>query len=344
MKECPECNAENPIAASFCRHCRYKFDRISKEGRKIKPRIKDFRVTELYCVEGVPFDIIWEVENCTRLLFNGIEIPLNLNNKRETISTTTTFTLIAENEYQIDEKIIIITPLPKPRIISFDAARLKLKVGDKTTLKWKTDNATELTIRYENTLIDVSTVNELTVSPEKSAKYTLLAYLTGNKIQVEQELSVSVFDKIEIIQFKADKNKIMESECVRLQWNIKNADRITLYPINKKVGPQGYIDVYPRMDTNYYLQAENDFFSERYDVSVFVTQLPKFNTNLIPKLELNGIPAMDVDLSVKPPVRDIQKLNHVHSVLSETEVELYAPLVNIFSNLYDSLKKWKINI
>ena len=52
MKKCPECNAENPIAANFCRKCRYEFSEATKNGLSLKPEIKYFRIKELQYVIG----------------------------------------------------------------------------------------------------------------------------------------------------------------------------------------------------------------------------------------------------------------------------------------------------
>jgi len=193
-------------------------------------------------------------------------------------------------------------------------------------------------------LIDVSKKEELEVVPTENTTYKLTVYLAGRFYPVEKELTVLVYEKVEIVGFTSDKSKILESEKVVLSWEVRNATKLTLQPINMILAEVGSLEVWPRIDTNYYIQAENDFFSEKKDISVFVTPLPKFNSPLIPKIELNIIPKIDIDLSVtNVPIQDVQKLNQLHAVLSETKTELYTPLVNIFSNLSDYFKKWRIN-
>ena len=67
MKKCPECNAENPIAANFCRKCRYEFSEATKNGLSLKPEIKYFRIKELQYVIGSKIYIEWDAEIIPRL-------------------------------------------------------------------------------------------------------------------------------------------------------------------------------------------------------------------------------------------------------------------------------------
>ncbi len=337
MKECPECNAENPIAASFCRHCRYKFDKISKGGKKINPEIKDFRTTELYAVEGVPFDIVWEVENCTRLLLNGIEIPTNLGKKRETISKTTTFTLTAENEYQVAEKTIVITPLSKPVIKSFQTSRIKIKNGDKIRLSWKTENADEIVIQHNNVLIDVSSKEELEVTPTENTTYKLTVYLIGGICPVEKELTILVYDKIEIISFTSDKSKILESEKVILSWDVKNATRVILQPLNKILSENGTFELWPRVDANYYIEAENDFFSERKDVFVFATPLPRISIDILPLISTQNL---ELPNTVLPLFHDFEIIEWIENL---GNFEKRESLISILSRRFDKMYKQVID-
>ena len=76
MKKCPECNAENPKAANFCRKCRYEFPEATKGGLSLKPEIKIFRIKELQYVVGTKIHIEWDVDNYTRIELSGEDVTL----------------------------------------------------------------------------------------------------------------------------------------------------------------------------------------------------------------------------------------------------------------------------
>ena len=75
-KKCPKCNTSNPVAASFCRHCRYEFPEASKNGLSLEPKIAYFRILETQYVIGSTVHLEWAADNFNKLELEGEDVTL----------------------------------------------------------------------------------------------------------------------------------------------------------------------------------------------------------------------------------------------------------------------------
>ena len=73
-KICPKCKIENPLAASFCRHCGHSFSEESKKGSELSPKINEFLILESFYTIGSVINLMWEVDNYTKITLNGEDV------------------------------------------------------------------------------------------------------------------------------------------------------------------------------------------------------------------------------------------------------------------------------
>jgi hypothetical protein len=307
--------------------------------------IEAFHANRNSIIIGQSIRLSWNCNNANKIILQPLNLDVTtLSEYNVEPQANTRYSLHCSNEFYNDIAILDVVVYAKPVIKTFNITKRKTKPNEKIELIWATENVENVILHLNDKNSKIETHGKLALQIKETTTIVIQAFSQDNSYCEESRIVVEAILPIEIAAFYASSNTIIESKKTTLCWEVKNSTRVILQPLNKILSEKGMLEVWPRVDTNYYIQAENDFFSERKDIFIFVTPLPRFNTNLIPKLDINKIPVMDVDLSVaKPPIRDIQKLNHVHSVLSKTETELYTPLVNIFSNLSDYFKKWKIN-
>lgn len=118
MKKCPECNAENPIAANFCRKCRYEFSEATKNGLSLKPEIKYFRIKELQYVIGSKIYIEWDAENYTKIELAGKDVTL-YKDVELVVEKALELYLIVYNDYDLVKQSVKVVPYSSPSIRRF---------------------------------------------------------------------------------------------------------------------------------------------------------------------------------------------------------------------------------
>lgn len=118
MKKCPECNAENPKAANFCRKCRYEFPEATKNGSSLKPEIKSFRIKESQNVIGSTIHIGWDADNYTKIELAGEDVTL-YKNVELVVEKAVKIQLVVYNDFDQIKQSIRIVPYSSPNIRRF---------------------------------------------------------------------------------------------------------------------------------------------------------------------------------------------------------------------------------
>lgn len=305
-KTCPKCNTSNPIAANFCRHCRYEFPEATKNGSDLRPSIQYFRVKEDKFVVGSTIHVEWKVENYNRIELNEEDVTL-YNEVEVTIDKAAILYLVAYNDYtQIKESLRII-PTPLPFVRFFSASRSAVMKGEQTRLSWEVENTVKVLLRFGSEEIDVSETNEYYCSPESTITFTLVAFSVDEKQSIEQRLTIKVQDEVGINRFYSDVNQVYESQPVRLFWDVDNAEKIMLFPGDVDVTSSRSLTVYPSHTTTYRLVASNLFTEKEQLHTVMVRTLPRIDVNVTNSLTRLQVPSCNVDFS--PMLESIKETN-----------------------------------
>ena len=277
-KVCPQCKTTNPVAANFCRHCRYEFPEASKNGTSLSPLIKEFRVRESDYTIGSTIHLEWEVENASVVKLNDTDTGGGCEAEM-TVEKPESITLTAENDYDIAKNELQITPSPLPTIGFYRASADSILLGQQTKLEWIVRTAQRIeVVTSDGTVVGSGEDGSIFVSPTKNEKYQLRGYSKSDpEIIVEQTVVVKVLKPVKIVDFRADKESIIETEKVVLSWKVENATTVEISPSVGELKKQKKVDVYPKSTTIYRLTARNELSMDEATVTVVVQQLPKFD-------------------------------------------------------------------
>lgn len=296
MKKCPECNAENPKAANFCRKCRYEFPEATKEGLSLKPEIKFLRIREELYVVGSTIHIEWEVDNCGKVELAGEDVTLH-KDAELIVEKAIELQLVASNDYDQTKQSIRIVPSSSPIIRRFSSSLSNIKVGKTTKLSWNVDYAKKIVLKSSTEEVDVTVMSELEVIPTEDTTYTLIAYAMDESVYVLKEISIRVLQNVIINDFSSDIPQTLESQPVELSWDVENADKIMLYPNDIDITHQNSLKVFPNRAMTYRIVASNAISIKEALLSIGVRPLPKLDVKVSDSLSRLEIPNCEIDLT-----------------------------------------------
>lgn len=337
-KQCPQCHTENPIEANFCRHCRHEFSESSKSGKSIKPIISSLSIQESNYCEGSLIHVIWSVDNITNLSLNGQDVT-GLNGVELIVDKNRVIKLVAENDYSVASKEILLEPKPLAKILYLRCDKDSLLEGQKVKLMWSVRDAQRVILRDEEGDIDVTNKTDYIISPSKTSQYTLMAISSDECFSDEESVTVTIVKEINILSFDADKTRIAETMPVTLSWKVENADKLELLPHYQDVTGRDGITLYPKSNIEYKLVASNSISTKEAYVSVGVQSLPKIDMKSFDGLCSVKIPNISIDMSqVTRPIDEVAIENWMETPDVDS-LKLKIGEVNIFSKLKKLLSR-----
>ena len=296
MKKCPECNAENPKVANFCRKCRYEFPEATKDGSSLKPEIKYLRIRESQYVVGSTIHIEWDVDNYTKVELAGEDVTL-YKDVELIVEKAVELQLVVSNDYDQVKQSVKVVPYSSPVVRRFSSSHSNIKAGKTTRLSWSVDYAKKVLLRSPSDDIDVTVMTELEICPVNDTTYTLVAYAVDESIFVSKDITVRVLHDVVINDFSSDIPQTLESQPVELRWNIENADKIMLYPNDIDVTHQNSLKVFPNRAMTYRIVASNTISIKEALLSIGVRPLPRLDVKVSDSLSRLEIPNCEIDLT-----------------------------------------------
>ncbi|MBL8238792.1 MAG: OmpA family protein [Bryobacterales bacterium] len=144
------------------------------------PRIISFQASPATINRGQGSTLAWQTENADTVTVSGVG-TVNANGTAPVSpADTTTYTITATNQFGSSSATAVIqvgTPPTGggdglPRIIRFTAAPMDITAGDRSSIDWLVENATNVTI---NSLGSVGLQGNVPVSPTANTLYTITA-------------------------------------------------------------------------------------------------------------------------------------------------------------------------
>lgn len=138
------------------------------------PRILRFAATPPEILPGEQSTLVWEVENATEVSISNIGTVSASGTSTVTPTTDTNYVLTAKNAQGSVVASVTVTVIAPVKILDFVADPAKIGIaGEAVTLRWQTENATEVII----TGVGPVPVNgSVEVTPPSDISYTLTAY------------------------------------------------------------------------------------------------------------------------------------------------------------------------
>lgn len=316
MKKCPECNAENPKAANFCRKCRYEFPEATKDGSSLKPEIKYLRIRESQYVVGSTIHIEWDVDNYTKVELAGEDVTL-YKDVELIVDKAVELQLVVSNDYDQVKQSVKVVPYSSPVVRRFSSSHSNIKAGKTTRLSWSVDYAKMILLKSPSEEIDVTIMSELEISPVNDTTYTLVAYAVDESISISKDITVRVLHDVVINDFSSDIPQTLESQPVELRWNVENADKIMLYPNDIDITHQNSLKVFPNRAMTYRIVASNAISIKEALLSIGVRPLPRLDVKVSDSLSRLEIPNCEIDLT--PLTTSIKETNLDRWMLSPAE-------------------------
>ncbi|NVK66739.1 MAG: hypothetical protein HWE22_19255 [Flavobacteriales bacterium] len=268
--------------------------------QKVKPaKIIDFSINVPFVEENQPFLIQWEAINYSRAYINGEEVPISNNEYETKISGYQKFQLIVENEhYKAISKPLEIQPVRTPQILEFNASETHIRKDEEVLLTWKTKDSKRSTLFINNKEINTQQKNEHRFIPRSSVICELTVYaLNDLQPPVSKTCNIFIVDRVRIIHFRSNKNRILESDKILLSWSAANATKIVLLPLQEDVSGLSQIELSPTKTTTYTLEVSNEVSRERQDCPVIIHSLPKLDNISFPTMPSLVIALPEINLN-----------------------------------------------
>jgi len=139
-----------------------------------------------------------------------------------------------------------------PPVVSLAADPQEIFPGDTTLLRWNSQEADSLMI--EPDIGPVGPQGETAVLPDKDTTYTITAVGLGGT--ASESVDISVFSAPgPVVSFKIEPSAIEPGEAATLQWEVTNADSVSIDNGINTVPLTGSLIVYPDHTTDYRLTA-----------------------------------------------------------------------------------------
>ena len=239
----------------------------------VKPRIDTFSADATTITRGNSTTLRWSTTGATSVTLDDTAVALDGN---QTVSPTsdTTYELEASNSAGSNTRTVTITVRPPdpndPEIDSFRASPTTITLGESTTLRWTTTNATSVRIPGTTGTLAVDGSTSVTPTTTPTTAYTLTARgATGTTPDTD---TVTIKVKPRIDSFSASSTTITLGDQIRLRWSTTGATSVTLD--DTAVALDGNQTVSPTSDTTYELEASNSAGSNTRTVTVTVDLPP----------------------------------------------------------------------
>jgi hypothetical protein len=319
--------------------------------KKIEPvKILNFSLIDPLIIENEEYTVFWEAKNFTRAYINNKEI--SIFQKKIVFKATKYENLVlrVENIHYEDERNIEISPLKRPVINNFTSSNIEIKEHDEVLLSWKASNYYRTSLFFDNKEIDVSQKINIKLTPLKSADIILKAFSKGDLIVSSKTLSIKIVKPIYIKSFSLSKDRIIETDKISLKWDVENAEKIVLQPLNIDVTSKNKIKLTPLLTTTYVLEVSNTCFSMSEVRTVIVHKRPSLSAITLPQIPaLNlSLPNLKMDDNENELIiRTYKNTNYINKFLSLdfplNSAMFKGKLLNLSNNILRHLKN-KIKI
>lgn len=257
------------------------FDNFSEKEITIKvskkpPEIHDFSSNKTTRESNAPILLSWNISNAFKIVLqpNGTDITklkaLEVFPVKNTIYTLEAYSCFGAKAIK---KIEVKTSKQPPEIIRFESDVSMALKQPTVTLKWEVNKADNIILQPGN--YNVTGHNSKDVEVFRDTVFTLEAEsLFG--VTVEKKINIAV-SKIpaDILSFTASSSMRTDESLIELRWDVKNAEKVQLFPEGIEIPLTGSKWVDPRLDTVYKIVATTLFGVESQEsIKILVSKKP----------------------------------------------------------------------
>lgn len=270
-------------------------------------------------------------------------VVTNISEVEITPTQDTSYELLVNGHFSNNKKSIFVKVYPIVEIISFQVSKSEIKITESIKFSWIVKNYSKIHLSDGRDLIDVSNLNNYTLTPQKNTHYFLvIESLNSIRNFHSPKIEIIVFYPIKI-HFESDRIKTVSSLPITLSWKVENATTIYLYPVNnqdKEVTKLTSIIELPSKSTKYTLVATNKLFKEEKSLFVEVLNFPSMNSSQDNSLA-NVILTRKIDVEVASSKKLISFPSLYNPYIQEAKFKSLSPLSQLFFNYTNFVKYLK---
>lgn len=283
----------------------YKWVLAQTTLQDLPPKIVTLKADKVLLTEPGPIKFEWEVEGAKTISF---ESQTNLPPQGSMIirpRKERRFELVASNEFGVTvRKIIEIEVRETPPIIHFfESDRLILTDNTPARLSWKVEGAEKVEIIGNGDVTGKRSINFFT---PKDCELILRAEgYFGSSVTKKIQILVSKEPPI-IEYFITTQEYVVTNTPIELSWQVKNAERIEIAPIQvKQKAPSGTHVVHIYESTLFQLTAWTPFgVSSRRTLTIHVIPVPIIESLWVPHLTINTHLNIEIERPLPPDFRN----------------------------------------
>jgi len=216
------------------------------------PRVSLFEATE---VGGENPDLVrvsWRIDGAEGVWWDPGNEFVTTNGERGVVATgPTPITLHAENEWGRTYATIVLRSDGAPAIGTFVSDHPAVPAGESTTLRWSVADADLVVI--EPLGLEVDPVGSLTVMPDETTTYTLVA--SGAGPAATADLTIEV-ETLRIVGFSVSPTELEWGDPLMIAWNVVDADSIWIEPdVGGLATAAGSMEYVPEVQVPFVLHA-----------------------------------------------------------------------------------------
>lgn len=284
------------------------------------PEIEYFKVSEPIIEIGEPSILHWGVKNAAQIFIDrGVGEVSDQSFIEAYFDKPGPVTLRAINASG-EVKRSLDLQLPLPVIQSFYAPDPIIHLGEPSVLAWEVSNVSEIFI--DQAVGDVSHLNRIEVSPDRTTSYKLTAKnATG---AVSQSLELTLLPP-KIIHFGADNELSTEGRSVNLLWEVENAYQLSIDHEVGDVTDKSTVKVRPNTTlTTFVLTAIGHSGKAQAAVDVSIFPIPMQENIFV------AAPEVSTDIPMEKENFDLSLPN------PDKELDMHLSLPSIENSLKDS--------
>ncbi len=246
------------------------------------PIIKRFAVDSPIIFKHKNVCLRWTIEDGEHVFINSV--PINPTDTRfeETLDSDKQYTLKVVNGLQSVSKTIEVTVVDVPTI-SLHLKPFKLhkkRTKETSVLEWNISNAQSAKLSFGNTIQEIKLHGSLTVRPEDTTTYTIVAIGLDGKTTFTESATLYILED-SIISFRQSSEYVYPGSPVKLSWDVRNAKAVELVGLgNQPMKGSCIVDI--EKETTFTLKVMDHFGIREKQLIVKTLPLPIIKTILVP--------------------------------------------------------------
>ncbi|CAG5072935.1 hypothetical protein DYBT9623_04471 [Dyadobacter sp. CECT 9623] len=224
---------------------------------------------------GSAHELSWSVKRAANTVITNVGKVHHRGSSVITVTTNQEFRLVAENAKGRQELGLHLKAEQLPIIKEFSVSKQTIKKDEEIEIRWHVDHSTSVYLHLGANSRRVSISGVFKKKIDDTSLIKLVCKASDNSVEVvEGNIQVNVLKPADIIRFEADKKVALLGMEVKLSWEVLNATKVTLLPLNIDISNTSQYRTILSKNTTFILVAQNAAFTQTATVAVQAQEKP----------------------------------------------------------------------